>query len=490
MLRFLTVLATYSLIVIATQTAHSTTAHAQAELKANCARVPEAAPTEVICDLRSTEPRELSSVTVATADGKTIQSRYEPFNYKLRSSAWLFMIQRTSHPRDGGREVERLIKIEGKRSYGAYAFGEQLDELSRMGSSEADVKKALAGIGNRTTTKTSLYTTVRDGITKLAQVTADRRALVLVADGRSDRDAYQERDVVELARQYNVVLLVLALTDKDDRNASQNLQALRRLAEQTGGALFDAGSERKLSPDTVSRFHDYLESGGQIRMAIADVPQAGELKITASLVNGPTIVADKVVVGSGPQIPTPKDLPLLEKVTEWIQTNLLMATAGGLVAVGALGLLLIFGRRSPPPPIVAEQTTPDAKDLEARTARPGSSGSAETLIINKSRRAPEQVYGWLQFLDASSTRVPIGATSVRIGRHEDNDICLPNKSVHRQHAVIHLGADRTFVVRDLGGQNGVVVNDKRVEQRQLADGDIIEFGEVRARFVVNRETVH
>lgn len=489
MLRYITVLATYSLFGIATLTAQVTAAHAQAELKASCARVPEAAPTEVICDLRSTEPRELSSVTVAAPDGKTIQSRYEPFNYKLRSSAWLFMIQRTSHPRDGGREVERLIKIEGKRSYGAYAFGEQLDELSRMGSSEADLKKGLAGIGNRTTTKTSLYTTVRDGITKLAQVTADRRALVLVADGRSDRDAYQERDVVDLARQYNIVLLALALTDKDDRNASQNLQALRRLAEQTGGAMFDAGSERKLSQDTVSRFHDYLESGGQVRMALADVPQSAELKITASIANGPTISADKVVVGSGPQVPTPKDLPLLQKVTDWIQANVLLAAAGGLVAVGLLGLLL-FGRRAPPPPVIAEQTTPGAKDMEARTARPGSSGSAETLIIDKSRRAPEQVYGWLQFLDASSTRVPIGATSVRIGRHEDNDICLPNKSVHRQHAVIHMGADRTFVVRDLGGQNGVIVNDKRVEQRQLADGDIIEFGEVRARFVVNRETVH
>ena len=50
-------------------------------------------------------------------------------------------------------------------------------------------------------------------------------------------------------------------------------------------------------------------------------------------------------------------------------------------------------------------------------------------------------------------------TNVRIGRHRDNDICLQNDSISRRHALLHFNADnRRFVITDLGGDNGVIVN--------------------------------
>lgn len=98
----------------------------------------------------------------------------------------------------------------------------------------------------------------------------------------------------------------------------------------------------------------------------------------------------------------------------------------------------------------------------------------------------QKVYAYLEFLDSDSTRAPISATNVRIGRHRDNDICIANHSVHRQHAVIFREPDGAFLIRDLGTKNGVIVNNVRCSQTVLNDGDVIELGEVRLRYSVNR----
>ena len=103
------------------------------------------------------------------------------------------------------------------------------------------------------------------------------------------------------------------------------------------------------------------------------------------------------------------------------------------------------------------------------------------------RHEPSTVYGWLEFLDAISTQVQVTDTILRKARHPDKDVCQPNKSVHRQHAVLHKTGDGAFVIRDLGTKNGVVVNGKRCGQHNLADNDLIELGEVRLRFVANTD---
>jgi hypothetical protein len=105
-----------------------------------------------------------------------------------------------------------------------------------------------------------------------------------------------------------------------------------------------------------------------------------------------------------------------------------------------------------------------------------------TRVVTKNIGSGQRVYGWFEFLDADGTRFPISAKTVTIGRNPDNDIQLSNTSVHRAHAVLHMAGDRQFVISDLRTKNGVVVNNQRVEQRALQDGDLIELGEVRLRY--------
>ena len=116
----------------------------------------------------------------------------------------------------------------------------------------------------------------------------------------------------------------------------------------------------------------------------------------------------------------------------------------------------------------------------------GSGASNKATRILASRDTGNgQVYAWLTRLD-SSDRLPIRETSVRIGRHEDNDLKLDEESVHRRHAVVHMTPQREFVITDLSGNEGnhVYVNDQRCEKKSLRDGDVIKLGKVQLRFQV------
>ena len=73
---------------------------------------------------------------------------------------------------------------------------------------------------------------------------------------------------------------------------------------------------------------------------------------------------------------------------------------------------------------------------------------------------------------------------IRIGRHEDNDIRLADRSVHRYHAMIQRTPREDFVITDLSGRdgNGVRVNGEPTVRARLTDGDVIELGRTRLKF--------
>ena len=69
----------------------------------------------------------------------------------------------------------------------------------------------------------------------------------------------------------------------------------------------------------------------------------------------------------------------------------------------------------------------------------------------------------------------LSAAVTRLGRGETNDVQLLDGRVSKQHAEIHR-AEHGYVVRDVGSRAGVFVNGSRVEERALADGDVVTFG--------------
>ena len=83
-------------------------------------------------------------------------------------------------------------------------------------------------------------------------------------------------------------------------------------------------------------------------------------------------------------------------------------------------------------------------------------------------------------LNNQSHRATLGDLT-RIGRAEDNDVCVLHESLSRHHAVI--GRDKeAYQLTDEGSQNGIIHNGRRVPSLLLEDGMVFRLGDVEFCF--------
>lgn len=97
-----------------------------------------------------------------------------------------------------------------------------------------------------------------------------------------------------------------------------------------------------------------------------------------------------------------------------------------------------------------------------------------------SRKSP---YAYLYFLKGDNWKRQSVRTEVcRIGRHPNNEIHIPEKSISRFHAEIVRHRNGTFSIYDVSSTNGIRVGARPVSSSFLSDGEIIDLGNVRFRF--------
>ena len=80
----------------------------------------------------------------------------------------------------------------------------------------------------------------------------------------------------------------------------------------------------------------------------------------------------------------------------------------------------------------------------------------------------------------------IGSDSVTVGRSSESDIFLDDVTVSRKHAEIFRRgqpSEKGFRIRDAGSLNGTYVNRVRVDSVDLRNGDEIQIGKYRFKFV-------
>ena len=76
----------------------------------------------------------------------------------------------------------------------------------------------------------------------------------------------------------------------------------------------------------------------------------------------------------------------------------------------------------------------------------------------------------------------LGRDRVTVGRGRPSDIVLDDVTVSRDHAEISRG-ERGFKIVDAGSLNGTYVNRVRVDSVYLRNGDEIQIGKYRFKFV-------
>jgi hypothetical protein len=378
--------------------------------------------------------------------------------------------------------LDTVVKIaeprDAKHRYAAYSIANDLNLVADFSASKADFDKQVRAVKG-VALPTQLYKGAIEAIAKLAKEKADRKALVILGDGNSDDTSYDHDPVVKAARDAGVIIHALGFAA--EASDQPKFQYIRRLAEETGGFRREirVGSSQKYTINN-QFVAEALENGGTATITMREPPGPATLSITADFNNGRSESAEQRVTvptpptagrtpSANPQQSSEPAAPAAwySKLFAWARENKTVALISGVaLGLGTIGLSLV-----------------GISSINARRAR-----LAEE--VDEAAAGDQIVYGWLEMLDGNASRYPLQTTNVRIGRHRDNDICLMNDSISRRHALLHFDADkRTFVITDLGGDNGVVVNKVKEQSHDLNDGDLVELGEVRLRFRTNVEAM-
>lgn len=201
-----------------------------------------------------------------------------------------------------------------------------------------------------------------------------------------------------------------------------------------------------------------LLSGGSIVVAASMLPAAAE---AANMT---------VAVSAAGALATIMDLIS----TTYARAPALVLGLAVLLALPPLTLVGIALRRAP-----VRDTSSDA----TRVYRRGGRGRLKEIddLTESGPLWPSDA--WIE--GPNGLRHDIGSGILRLGRDADNDICLEDKTVHRYHAAIHRTDDAAYVITDLSsaGGNGVLVNGQRTTEAQLNDGDTVELGQIKLKFV-------
>jgi hypothetical protein len=437
---------------------------------------PSGSLTTVSCNLWATDAVTFKGVK-ASIKGRTdrLDVQFEPRNQTL---AVMFMIQMMDPSRRSVMTpmLDAVVRIadprDSKHRYAVYTVANDLNLVADFGSSKGEFDKQVRAVRGAAL-PTQLYKGALDAVAKLAKEKAERKALVILGDGNSDDQSYEHEQVVKAAKEAGVIIHALGFTA--EAAEQPKFQNIRRLADDTGGFRREVrvGATQKytIGPQFVA---EALENGGTATISLREPPGPTTLTMTADFGGGRSESANYAMMVpatlSAPQPAAPVQFEpaappaaWYEKLFAWARENKTVALISGIaLGLGTFGLAL-FGFSS----------------YAARQDRLAAAALGE-----------HPVYGWLDMLDGNASRYPLQTTNVRIGRHRDNDICLLNDSISRRHAVLHFDAEkRTFVITDLGGGNGVVVNKVKQQSHDLNDGDLVELGEVRLRFRANAEAM-
>lgn len=404
----------------------------------------------------------------------TVDARYTPFA-PGGGGAVLFHVDRGDKARAktvSTMAVDLIRLVDSARGIGAgvrvgLTLGsDRFDTPVQLGTSRDDVARALfnmkadGAIGDTTRV-------VGQALGLVAAAPEERRVLVVASDGKAEDAAYGSDTLVNLAQNRRIV--VNAVLYRDGGEAPGAI-GLRRLVEETGGILVESAPGARLDDAAVTRFGQFLRSGGTATFPLDARDPRGRYVVGVEIEGGARLSGtfsadldpDRTIAEAAAQrsaaIPTAaSDTPGLADGTGLDRAIAFTrgAIAGNpriLQLAGGLVVLLV------------------------------------ALVFGSAWLRRRGIRAYLQIEDDPGTRIPVRANGVRLGRHSDNDIRFSERSVHRYHALLMRDPDSqryviTDVSRDQARSNGVVVNSEIVKRAELAHGDLVELGEVRFRFL-------
>lgn len=402
---------------------------------------------QIICDYRVSPSLRVENIG-ARVGGKPVQLNSDSFKkYPAdnQSTAVLFLVD-TSDPSRRTTIEKRIVSDlfdiftseSGKRTHLKYSlatFDTEFKVVSPFGASYSDSLNALSKI-KADGLATEFYKSILDAIEFIKTVEASRKAIVILSDGKDEDRAYHHDDVVKAAKASQIVIMGLGYAEK--KSDLPFLQTLKRLSDDTYGSYLNVTNKSSFNQFLEEPFA-FIEKGGRVLIPSTGFYGNELVALEFGLTNSEKLVIDaKVDISDSRSIST-RAIIFLRK--HWL--DLLLIISGVLV----FGFLSHKGYKK---------------------------------YMSRKVKLPE--YAFLQEKNGMGSKYIINKTAIRIGRSQDNDICLLNDSISSHHAELHITRGLSFFVVDLNSTNGVFVNGEKISQQELHDGDLIELGEVGLNF--------
>ncbi|KUO66027.1 MAG: hypothetical protein APF80_07050 [Alphaproteobacteria bacterium BRH_c36] len=431
-----------------------------------------------VCQIRSGDGKKMRDLSVEVDEvGSVDNFKAIPYSWVTNQSAFYFLVQ-TSSVSSGQLAsmfdfLNRIVYPAGKQKMGFATAGASFDEKAPLGSSRLRIDNAIRAIRSMTPKldePSVVLASIEKAIVKLAGEEAERRAVVVISDSDPSTSGVSESKIADLARDNQVALYLVSF----GRNKQEPSVVLKKLGRDSRGGTHDVTDlPRQQLLEFASELSTHLENGFILSFDARGLPQASEIRLSANLDGVGQASADPITVERQTED------SWIDAGRSFVSDNLFMLLAALGLGVGGIFVLRSLGAKNRSARFADSHGAPDEVAGIDDHEYTGEATIVGNSFPDADGRKPK---AWLEIVGDHGERVPLHSGNIQVGRSKDSDIRLENSSVHRQHAMIQMDADGSFSIHDLGTKNGVFVNGARCSQRTLANGDLIELGEVKLRF--------
>ena len=364
---------------------------------------------------------------------------------------------------------------------------------------------------------TLLYQNLRQAVSEhLEKRKETRKAVILLTDGKDETPGGQgaisiRRDeLIKKAKELGIIIHTIGFAEL--ASEANWFADLKEIAHETEGLHVAAEvSTRQLTPETWPTLQEVTRGGGTAVLDVSGFEKPMSIKLDLQTATGKraslVVSEDEVAKALPVQAPMPQEpastmpgqtagdakspvtkdgakqsaqaetdaKPEKELMAKWVWWAL-----GGLAALLLIVVLIAGSRRR-----AAEEERRIEELRRAEQAR-----VLEQMLVDQQSdpstvRATPAPFAYLEMCDADQTRHSVTVTNFRIGRGQHNDLVLRNDSVSGNHCTLSRNRQGEWVLTDLKSGNGLIVNGSQVKESVLRQGDLIELGDLKMRFLLN-----
>jgi FHA domain/von Willebrand factor type A domain len=335
-----------------------------------------------------------------------------------------------------------------------------------------------------------------DHLTKRAET---RKCVVLLTDGKDEtpgdaaaKTARRDELIAE-AKKQGIPVHTMGFAEK--ATEMNEFADIKDVSLHTEGLHVPADAAKHILPsETWETLIGVMHGGGKAVLDLTALTEAAPAQLDLKTASGKTakvVISKDAVAKALPEQPASKPesgtaasagaapSETAKNKTEPEKPALPM-WAWGVIIIVALALIIFA--------IISSKRRAAEEEAKASVLREEQARALEKMLaepaVPTTAPAPAPL-AFLEMCDTTQTRHPITLRGVKVGRGKHNDIVIGNDSVSGSHCVLSLRNDE-WTVADLKSGNGVLVNGKQVIQATLHPNDVIELGDIKMRFLLNR----